>query len=199
VLNSPGTDGDGEVAESVRALLSKGGAHEEVKGRRYQAVMDDANEEIVKPKPKTKFTQMSMDRFATRQAKYPATQTPPPRPQQKSTSNQPITIDSSPISPSLPPPISPSKRTSSHDSPPLRPSSPSPTHPQPQPQKKKLFIPRTSAVGFFETIEVEQNEVDDVFGAHTRRLEARGVRAGVVRWSDVSEIDLTKEDDDWNF
>ncbi|KAL2203552.1 hypothetical protein CC79DRAFT_1336264 [Sarocladium strictum] len=183
--------GDGrEVAESVRAILAEGGARGEVSGRARRSGREVLREE--QPKP-ARLKQTSMDVFAKRQPKVPAPTTTPPKRYPQSSADQPITIDSSPISPT---PLSPSKRHSSQpSSPPLRTTSPSPS-----PRKKKLFIPRTSgAAGFFETLEVEQDDVDDVFGVQTKRLEARGVRAGVVRWSDVTEIDLTGEDDDWKF
>ncbi|KAK0386898.1 hypothetical protein NLU13_5211 [Sarocladium strictum] len=179
----------GEAAGSVRAILAEGRVREEVDGRSNREAKVPSKVQVVKPKA---LKQTSLDLFATRREKGPSNLTTPPKPQQNSSSNEPIIIDSSPISPPLPPPVSPSKRTSNHGSPPLRATSPSPT--RTRPQKKKLFVPRTSAPGFYETIEAEEDDLAEVWDTQTRRLEARGVRAGVVRFSDVSEIDLTQED-----
>jgi Holliday junction resolvase YEN1 len=193
VFDGAGRDEIGEVAESVRAILAEGSAHGKVNARNRRLVREPSSREQLEAQPKAKLKQTSMDVFAKRQPKIPTATTTPPKRYPQSSADQPITIDSSPISPTA---LSPSKRHSSQpSSPPLRTTSPSPS-----PRKKKLLIPRTSgAGGFFETLEVEQDDVDDVFGVQTKRLEARGVRAGVVRWSDVTEIDLTGEDGDWKF
>lgn len=60
--------------------------------------------------------------------------------------------------------------------------------------KKKVFIPRTSAVGFFKEVEVEADERDEWVWRETRHLEGKGRTHGAVRWSDVSFVDLTQDD-----
>ena len=60
--------------------------------------------------------------------------------------------------------------------------------------KKKLFVPNTSAVGFFTEIEVDADERDEMISRESRRLENKGDKRGVVRWSDVSFVDLTQDD-----
>ncbi|KAF5024985.1 hypothetical protein F66182_2936 [Fusarium sp. NRRL 66182] len=61
-------------------------------------------------------------------------------------------------------------------------------------RKKKLLIPRASAVGFFKEIEVDAEERDELLARETAALERRGVRANVLRVSDVGYIDLTQDD-----
>lgn len=61
-------------------------------------------------------------------------------------------------------------------------------------RKKKLLVPRVSAVGFFKEIEVDADERDERVARETMLLKRRGVRGTVVRMSDVSFIDLTQED-----
>lgn len=92
-----------------------------------------------------------------------------------------LEINSSPP----PQPLSPSKRGQS-----LAGRSRSPSLPAP----KKLLIPRTSAVGFFKEVEVDEDERDEMITRETNRLNSRGVKARIARWSDVSVIDLTNDD-----
>ncbi|KAJ3524620.1 hypothetical protein NM208_g11988 [Fusarium decemcellulare] len=69
------------------------------------------------------------------------------------------------------------------------------TSPSPAPaRKKKLLVPRASAVGFFEEIEVDAEERDERLARETATLELKGIRTGAVRMSDVGFIDLTQED-----
>ncbi|PNP45010.1 hypothetical protein TGAMA5MH_03425 [Trichoderma gamsii] len=53
---------------------------------------------------------------------------------------------------------------------------------------KKLIVPSASRPGFFDEVEVDADVYEE-----TITREARGVRSGVTRWSDVSFIDLTGE------
>ncbi|KAH8168954.1 XPG i-region domain-containing protein [Sarocladium implicatum] len=189
--------GSGEVAESVRKILAEGCA----RGEMRNAVMErTGSRKKAAEMVKTTYKQTSMDVFTTRRTQTLTSQATPQATQTRPTPEDLITIDSSPLSPPrLPPPISPSKRSSHTQSPTLRATSPSPTRPQHPQRKKKLLVPRASDAGFFETIDVEAEEVDEVLDAQTRRLKARGVKTDVVRWSDVSQIDLTGEDDGWTF
>jgi Holliday junction resolvase YEN1 len=74
--------------------------------------------------------------------------------------------------------------------PPNRNSTPSPV----PARKKKLLIPRASAVGFFKEVEVDAEERDELIARETATLQRKGVRANVVRVSDVGFIDLTQDD-----
>ncbi|KAF4121666.1 holliday junction resolvase YEN1 [Geosmithia morbida] len=59
-------------------------------------------------------------------------------------------------------------------------------------KKKRLLVPRTSAVGFFKEIEVDEDVADETASREERRLKASGQARGVIRYSDVSIIDLTQ-------
>lgn len=72
--------------------------------------------------------------------------------------------------------------------PPQRERSPSPV------PAKKLFIPSASRPGFFDEVEVDVDEYEERIAQESQRLQTRGVRSGVTRWSDVSFIDLTGHD-----
>jgi Holliday junction resolvase YEN1 len=74
--------------------------------------------------------------------------------------------------------------------PPSRNSTPSPA----PARKKKLLIPRASAVGYFKEVEVDAEERDELVARETATLRRKGVRANVVRVSDVGFIDLTQDD-----
>jgi Holliday junction resolvase YEN1 len=52
-----------------------------------------------------------------------------------------------------------------------------------------------SAVGFFEEVEVEAEKRDELVARETAALERRGVRAKIIRVSDIGFIDLTQDDD----
>ncbi|KAI9155387.1 Flap endonuclease [Paramyrothecium foliicola] len=147
-----------------------------------------------------RFKQTTMDMFATRN-KPGVCQEPLPvsklinapngrlTSQRRGPIDEAIEINTSPMSPpspASPQPASPSKRDRQRSE--LSPS-PSPRVPAP----KKLLIPRTSAVGFFREVEVEEHEVEEVIHRETSRLRKHGIRSAVTRWSDVSVIDLTQE------
>ncbi|KAF4451373.1 hypothetical protein F53441_5639 [Fusarium austroafricanum] len=153
------------------------------------------------PQP-PKMKQMSMDMF-TKKSKNPASSQPPtakpppnPMPQQKP---QPVFddgFDSDSSSDLVPlsslisrPPVSPNKRQ--------QPSLPADrnTSPSPAPaRKKKLLIPRVGTGSFFEEVEVDVEERDELVARETAALESRGVRANIFRVSDISFIDLTEDD-----
>lgn len=150
-----------------------------------------------------KLNQTSMDMF-TRKGTRPSTSQPvisrpPSVPQPAKASSQPIDLDgfsdfdpdsselealTSLISRS---PTSPSKCAKDVFS-----SSPSPC-PSPV-RKKKLLVPRTSAVGFFNEVEVDADEYEDRVARETALLQRRGGRGRVTRMSDVVYVDLTLED-----
>ncbi|KAG5662185.1 hypothetical protein KAF25_004424 [Fusarium avenaceum] len=87
-------------------------------------------------------------------------------------------------------PVSPNKRLQ-RSAPPNRSTTPSPA----PARKKKLLIPMASAVGFFEEVEVEAEKRDELVARETAALERRGVRAKIIRVSDIGFIDLTQDDD----
>ncbi|KAH7160690.1 hypothetical protein EDB81DRAFT_782773 [Dactylonectria macrodidyma] len=69
------------------------------------------------------------------------------------------------------------------------------TSPSPAPvRKKKLLIPRTSAVGFFREVEVDAGEREDRIAREDASLQRRGVRGRVARMSEVEVVDLTQDD-----
>ncbi|KAK5989080.1 Flap endonuclease GEN-like-like protein [Cladobotryum mycophilum] len=63
--------------------------------------------------------------------------------------------------------------------------------PRPLGRKKKLLVP--SDAGFFDEIEVNEDEYEERLAKESRLLQSRGIKSGVARWSDVSVIDLTGE------
>lgn len=85
-------------------------------------------------------------------------------------------------------PTSPSKRRQNTPLATTRSSSPSPA------RKKKLLIPRTSAVGFFKEVEVDAKERDELLEKEAAILQRKTGRSGVTRWSDVTFVDLTGDD-----
>ncbi|OAQ92035.1 flap structure-specific endonuclease [Purpureocillium lilacinum] len=91
-----------------------------------------------------------------------------------------------------PPPakISPSKRRS-------RGETPSPAEeqgPPPSPSRKKKSLERSATLYWSNESEVDETERAARIRSGSKLPEARGVKAGVVRWSDVSLIDLTGDD-----
>jgi Holliday junction resolvase YEN1 len=154
------------------------------------------------PSQPAKLKQTSMDMF-TRKSKNPSTSQqsltkPPPslprrQPKAQSTFDDDLDSDSSsdlvPLS-SLVSRASASPKRQQESLPPSRNSTPSPA----PARKKKLLIPRASAVGFFKEVEVDAEERDELMARETATLRRKGVRANVVRVSDVGFIDLTQDD-----
>lgn len=67
--------------------------------------------------------------------------------------------------------------------------------PSPAPvRKKKLLVPRTSAVGFFKEIEVDSDEHEDCIAREAASLQRKGNRGRVARMSEVEIVDLTQDD-----
>lgn len=113
---------------------------------------------------------------------------PPPDPFE-SDSDDDLAPLSSLLSPDPPAPTSPSKRRQKS---PLPTRSPSPsTKPA---RKKKLLVPRTSAVGYFKEVEVDVEDRDERLDKEASILQRRSGRSGVTRWSDVTFVDLTGDD-----
>jgi Holliday junction resolvase YEN1 len=130
--------------------------------------------------------------FATRTDPFSSSQPssstdPPARVHTDYDSDEDLPPLSSLISRQPPEPLSPSKR---HKSPPDSDRAANP----PGPGKKKLLVPRTSAVGYFKEVEVDADERDETASREARRLERKGKACKVVRLSDVSFVDLTQED-----
>ena len=60
--------------------------------------------------------------------------------------------------------------------------------------RKKLFIPRTSDIGYFKEVEVDADERDEALTREAKRLESKGLSRSVVRTSEVYCMDLTQDD-----
>ncbi|KAG8673541.1 hypothetical protein FPOAC2_06987 [Fusarium poae] len=149
-----------------------------------------------------KLKQTSLDMFA-KKSKIPSfsqqslTKPPPSPPRRQPKSQQTLDDDfdsdsSSDLVPlsSLVSRASASPKRQQEPLPPSRNSTPSPA----PARKKKLLIPRASAVGFFKEVEVDAEERDELVARETATLRRKGVRANVVRVSDVGFIDLTQDD-----
>ncbi|CAM1509314.1 Fc.00g030530.m01.CDS01 [Cosmosporella sp. VM-42] len=165
-----------------------------------------------------KLKQTSLDIFTTKGPK-PASSSKPTKSNQGVTSSQPMITsqlktskssiprrkplyqpldsdfdsDSDDLAPlssflSVPAPTSPSKRRQNSPLPTTKSPSPSPA------RKKKLLVPRTSAVGFFREVEVDEDERDKRLERESANLQKRGFSTGVARLSDVAFVDLTGDD-----
>ncbi|KAL3962269.1 hypothetical protein ACCO45_003792 [Purpureocillium lilacinum] len=66
--------------------------------------------------------------------------------------------------------------------------------PPPSPSKKKKSLERSATLYWSNESEVDETERAARIRSGSKLPEARGVKAGVVRWSDVSLIDLTGDD-----
>lgn len=60
--------------------------------------------------------------------------------------------------------------------------------------KTKLYVPRTSAVGYFKEVEVTRDEADRIMGEQSASTQPRKTRGKVYRQSDISVVDLTGDD-----
>lgn len=148
-----------------------------------------------------RYKQMTLDMFATR-TKYGAGVFPSTRKDSGSGSihtderddfDDFLEVNSSPMKPPSPVQSSSSALQSTSSSKRNQMKSESGPH-SGLPAAKKLLVPRTSDIGFFREVEVEEHEVDAVIDRETARLRSRGIRTAVARWSDVSVIDLTQDD-----
>ncbi|KAL6694621.1 hypothetical protein J3F84DRAFT_377418 [Trichoderma pleuroticola] len=198
---------DGEMPKSIRSILAAGASS------RVRSEHDSSASSITKPKQKTsshhkapqgaaRLRQMSMDTFTQRLA-----QSETDRPGSSKSSKGSIysldsiredtatttqaeveIISSSPEAPATSRPATSKQRTRAP--PPQRDGSPGPT------TGKKIYVP--NGAGFFTEIEVGEDEYEERISREVQSLQARGIRAGVTRWSDVSFIDLTGGDDATN-
>ncbi|KAF4465151.1 DNA repair endonuclease rad2 [Fusarium albosuccineum] len=201
-----GITGSQQFPGTVRAILASDNSPKRVNKTKtthdYRFGKPTASFQASQP---AKMKQTSMDIFTTRSNKTISSQASfqKPAPLLSKTLPQPVVnkeydggLDSDdpddfvPLSSLLSrAPASPSKR---HQKP--QPTNRS-TSPSPAPaRKKKLLVPRASAVGFFEEIEVDAEERDERLARETATLERKGIRTGAVRMSDVGFIDLTQED-----
>lgn len=187
-----GGSAGGEMPGSVRALLAGGRAAEEVTTRSRQttttitsSTLGSSGRSRGEKMVQARLFQSSLDSYATRRdrdvalaigSSSPFPEIPPPRTQREAVT---IIDSSSPLRAVAEPvlPLPPIKRL----------------HHSPAPQKKRLLVPRHSGAGFFDMVEVDADELDERALSEAKRLEARGSRAKVMRWSDVSEVDLTGE------
>ncbi|KAJ4002992.1 hypothetical protein NW752_007855 [Fusarium irregulare] len=191
-------------SDTMRTTVASSGSPERLKGATRNSIrsMQTAPSQSSQP---AKLKQTSMDMF-TRKFKNPsysqpsltkpAPQPSPPRrqPKTKATFDDDFDSDSSDLVPlsSLVSRASASPGKRQQESPPPnRNSTPSPV----PARKKKLLIPRASAVGFFKEVEVDAEERDELIARETATLQRKGIRANVVRVSDVGFIDLTQDDD----
>ncbi|KAK4074381.1 hypothetical protein Trihar35433_3855 [Trichoderma harzianum] len=194
---------DGEMHKSIRSILAAGASS------RVRSEHDtSASSSITKSKQKTsshhkasqgatRLRQMSMDMFTQ---KLPQSDTS--RPGSSKSGNGSIynpnssrediitrtmakeveiILSSSPEAPRTSRPTTSKQRT--RVPPPQRDGSPAPV------PGKRLYVP--NGTGFFEEIEVAEDEYEERISREVQSLQDRGIRAGVTRWSDVSFIDLT--------
>lgn len=200
---------DGEMPKSIRSILAAGASS------RVRSEHDTLASSITKPKQKTsshsktsqgatKLRQMSMDMF-TQQLAPSETGRPGssksnngsiynPNSSQENiitrTMGKQVEVipSSSPEAPRTSRPTTSKQRT--RVPPPQRDGSPGPA------TGKKIYVP--NGAGFFKEIEVGEDEYEERISREVQSLQARGIRAGVTRWSDVSFIDLTGGDDATN-
>ncbi|KAF5001989.1 hypothetical protein FDECE_10791 [Fusarium decemcellulare] len=201
-----GVTGSQQFPGTVRAILASDGSPKRVnKTKTTQGSRFGKPTALFQASQPAKMKQTSMDIFTTRSNKTSSSQTSfqKPAPPLSKTLSQPIVnkeydggLDSddpddfAPLSSLLSrASASPSKRHQ-RSQPTNRSTSPSPA----PARKKKLLVPRASAVGFFKEIEVDAEERDERLARETATLERKGIRTGAVRMSDVGFIDLTQED-----
>ncbi|KAF4971717.1 hypothetical protein FSARC_1516 [Fusarium sarcochroum] len=191
-----------QLPGTMRTIATSSGSPQRIKGSMPKpGHTKPSNTSQASQLPKLK--QTSMDMF-TKRSKAPIASQPslakpaalPPKQQPKPQTTFDEDFDSDSSSDLLPlsnllsrSPKSPNKRNQ-RPLPPNRSTSPSPA----PSRKKKLLIPRASAVGFFKEVEVDAEERDERLARETAALERRGVRANVVRVSDIGFIDLTQDD-----
>ena len=61
--------------------------------------------------------------------------------------------------------------------------------------KTKLYVPRSSAVGYFKEVEVTRDEADRIMSEQAASTQHRKKTHGkVFRRSDISVVDLTRDD-----
>ncbi|KFH48334.1 Flap endonuclease GEN-like protein [Hapsidospora chrysogenum ATCC 11550] len=188
----PPPAGSPEVFGLVRSGFALSQDTKRVKSKGRQGGTKKSSTKGPQNSPARRFKQTSIDMFTTRTDPFSSSQssssTDPPTPVRADyDSDEDLPPLSSLISRKPLEPFSPSKRPKS---PPDSNRGVSP----PGPGKKKLLVPRTSAVGYFKEVEVDADERDETACREARRLERKGKACKVVRLSDVSFVDLTQED-----
>ncbi|RSL69950.1 hypothetical protein CEP54_002018 [Fusarium duplospermum] len=194
-----------EFPDTVRSILASDGSPKRVRNTARSSRLPKLSSSSQGSQP-TKLKQTSMDMFTKRSytdtsnSQPSPPKLPPPRSKPSVRSKDDDPFDGDPFdsdSDGLVPlselisrsPTSPTKR---HQ--PSIPQEPE-TSPSPAPaRKKKLLIPRASDVGFFKEVEVDADERDERLAKETAALNRRGIKASVVRVSDIGFIDLTQED-----
>ncbi|RSM17680.1 hypothetical protein CDV31_003450 [Fusarium ambrosium] len=194
-----------ELPDTVRSILASDGSPKRVRNAARSSRLPKLSSSSQGSQP-TKLKQTSMDMFTQRSntdtsnSQPSPPKLPPPRSKLSARSKEVDPFDDDPFdsdSDDLVPlselisrsPTSPTKRH--------QPSIPREreTSPSPAPaRKKKLLIPRASDVGFFKEVEVDAEERDERLAKETAALNRRGIKASVVRVSDIGFIDLTQED-----
>ncbi|KAI8660822.1 hypothetical protein NCS57_01060500 [Fusarium keratoplasticum] len=194
-----------ELPDTVRSILASDGSPKRVRNTARSSRLPKLSSSSQGSQP-TKLKQTSMDLFTKRSntdisnSQPSPPKLPPPRFKPSVQSKDVDPFDDDPFdsdSDGLVPlselisrsPTSPAK----HHQPPIpreRNASPSPA----PARKKKLLIPRASDVGFFKEVEVDADERDERLARETAALNRRGIKASVVRVSDIGFIDLTQED-----
>ncbi|KAM5348653.1 hypothetical protein ACJ41O_008477 [Fusarium nematophilum] len=200
--------GSQELPGSVRSIMASDGSPERMRRepRRGLASLKNA----AKPpgssqgSQPSKLKQTSMDKFTTKSSIPSSSQSSLPQPAPTHPSRQPLSskpvaafddfdsdssFDLVPLSSLISGPTSPSKRHQ-RSLPKNRSTSPGPA----PVRKKKLLVPRASAVGFFKEVEVDADKRDERLARETAALERRGIKGAVMRVSDIGFIDLTQED-----
>ncbi|KAF4982125.1 hypothetical protein FZEAL_2185 [Fusarium zealandicum] len=195
-----------EVAPStVRAIMASDDSPKRMKNpiQKARVTKPQRSSQALQP---ARLKQTSMDMFA-KMSNIPSSsetaipKSAPTRPSQPQSSSQPILVDDgfdSDSSTDLVPLSSLISRASASPSKRHQKSLPTnrSTSPSPAPvRKKKLLIPRTSAVGFFKEVEVDADKRDELLARETAALERKGCRGAVVRVSDIGFVDLTQDDD----
>ncbi|XEV01908.1 hypothetical protein FSHL1_007195 [Fusarium sambucinum] len=190
-------------SDTMRTTTVSNGSPQRLKSSKREIIRSSQAGSSRRSQP-AKLKQTSLDMF-TRTSKIPSTSQqsltkppPPPSPPRRQPKSKQIIDDDfdSDSSSDLVPLSSLVSRTSASPKrqqeplPPSRNSTPSPA----PARKKKLLIPRASAVGFFKEVEVDAEERDELVARETATLRRKGVRANVVRVSDVGFIDLTQDD-----
>lgn len=143
----------------------------------------------------SRYKQTSLDMYTTRGDPFSSSQVPSPG---KSAPAIPVDDagsgndddDLPPLSEETPP--TPPKRRASRSRIQSSPESTWGRSPTKATGKKKLLVPRASAVGYFKEVEVDADIRDEVSLREERRLAREGHGHVATRYSDVSIIDLTR-------
>ncbi|KAJ4200461.1 hypothetical protein NW767_007526 [Fusarium falciforme] len=193
------------LPDTVRSILASDGSPKRVRNTARSSRLPKLSNSS-QGSQHTKMKQTSMDMFTKRSntdisnSQPSPPKLPPPRSKPSVRSKDVDPFDDDPFdsdSDGLVPlselisrsPTSPTKR---HQPPILRERDASPS---PAPAwKKKLLIPRASDVGFFKEVEVDADERDERLARETAALDRKGIKARVVRVSEIGFIDLTQED-----